>query len=115
MTQEVEYNPWMKRRLTPTDIEFIKDEEPYEDYDPYADKEPLEEDPHNDQAGGDPSDNSPYPDSSSHGDGHLEIQEKDTLESKPSSKSPTSNQPSSVYALGPRVIYSSIKSITIPS
>lgn len=65
-------------------MEFIEDEEPYEE------EEPLEEDPHDENAGGDPGDISPYPDSSSHGYGHPKTQEEDTLESEPSTESPAS-------------------------
>lgn len=60
-------------------MELIEDEEPYEDVEPYEDEELLEEDLHEEHVAGDPSDSSPYPNSSSYGDGHPETQQEDTL------------------------------------
>lgn len=61
VTEEVEYDSWMPRPLTLTDMQFIEDMEPYQDEEPYVDEEPLEDDLHGEQELGDPGDKWPYP------------------------------------------------------
>ncbi|CAI9300079.1 unnamed protein product [Lactuca saligna] len=53
--EEEKYDPRMLRPPTPTDMDFIENEDPYEDEEPYKDNL------YDGQVGGDPGDMLPYP------------------------------------------------------
>lgn len=70
VSEEAEYDPWMLRPPTPAYVEDpSKDEDSFKDEEPFKDEE-LDGvgEQHDAETGGDPTDSSPYPDSSSHDD-----------------------------------------------